>query len=97
MGELLDVGRCRNGSWLPGYSHSTRSLRTSRLLPIALIMLVAATWIDKGLGFAYRRFHAQLCLRHLHPICQTFKECMVALGVYAVGALVLSPALENRP
>ena len=64
-------------------------LRTSRLLPIALIMLVAATWIDKGLGLLIGGFTPNM-FEAFTPYMPTFKECMVALGVYAVGALVLS-------
>lgn len=63
--------------------------RNSRLLPFALIMLVAATWIDKGLGLLVGGFTPNM-FEAITPYMPTFKECMVALGVYAVGALVLS-------
>lgn len=63
--------------------------RNSGLLPFALVMLVAATWIDKGLGLLIGGFTPNM-FEAITPYIPTFKECMVALGVYAVGALVLS-------
>lgn len=63
--------------------------RTSKLLPLALIMLVAASWIDKGLGLLIGGFTPNM-FEAITPYAPTFKEIMVALGVYAVGALVLS-------
>lgn len=63
--------------------------RNSRLLPFALIMLVIASWIDKGLGLLVGGFTPNM-FEAITPYMPTFKECMVALGVYAVGALVLS-------
>lgn len=63
--------------------------RYSRLLPLALVMLVAASWIDKGLGLLIGGFTPNM-FEAITPYMPTFKECMVALGVYAVGALVLS-------
>lgn len=64
-------------------------LRYSRLLPLALIMLVAASWIDKGLGLLIGGFTPDM-FEAITPYMPTLKECMVAMGVYAVGALVLS-------
>lgn len=63
--------------------------RDSRLLPLALVMLVAASWIDKGLGLLIGGFTPNM-YESFTPYMPTFKEAMVALGVYAVGALVLS-------
>lgn len=63
--------------------------RNSRLLPFALIMLVAASWIDKGLGLLIGGFTPNM-FEAFTPYMPTFKEVIVALGVYAVGALVLS-------
>ncbi len=64
-------------------------LRTSRLLPLALLMLVAASWIDKGLGLLIGGFTPNM-FEAFTPYMPTLKEIAVALGVYAVGALVLS-------
>lgn len=63
--------------------------RTSKMLPLALIMLVGASWIDKGLGLLIGGFTPNM-FEAFTPYMPTFKEIMVALGVYAVGALVLS-------
>lgn len=63
--------------------------RESRLLPFALIMLVAASWIDKGLGLLIGGFTPNM-FEAFTPYMPSFKECMVALGVYACGAFVLS-------
>ncbi len=63
--------------------------RTGPLLPLALVMLVAASWIDKGLGLLIGGFTPNM-FEAITPYMPTFKEVMVALGVYAVGAFVLS-------
>ncbi|GFH63201.1 MAG: Hdr-like menaquinol oxidoreductase, integral transmembrane subunit DsrP [Candidatus Desulfovibrio kirbyi] len=59
------------------------------LLPVALVMLVAATWIDKGLGLLIGGFTPNM-FETVTPYMPTGREIAVALGVYAVGALVLS-------
>ena len=66
------------------------SLRTHPvLLPLALVMLVAATWIDKGLGLLIGGFTPNM-YETITPYMPTVREIIVALGVYAIGALVLS-------
>jgi molybdopterin-containing oxidoreductase family membrane subunit len=59
------------------------------LMPIALIMLVLASWIAKGLGLLIGGFTPNM-FESITPYMPTAKEIAVALGVYAVGALVLS-------
>lgn len=59
------------------------------LMPIALIMLVLASWIDKGLGLLVGGFTPNM-FEAVTPYMPTAKEIAVALGVYAIGALVLS-------
>jgi len=59
------------------------------LMPIALVMLVAASWIDKGLGLLVGGFTPNM-YETITPYMPTGKEITVALGVYAVGALVVS-------
>lgn len=59
------------------------------IMPIALIMLVLASWIDKGLGLLVGGFTPNM-FEAITPYMPTAKEIAVALGVYAVGALVLS-------
>ncbi len=58
-------------------------------MPIALIMLVLASWIDKGLGLLVGGFTPNM-FEAVTPYMPTAKEIAVALGVYAIGALVLS-------
>ncbi|MDR0815856.1 MAG: polysulfide reductase NrfD [Desulfovibrio sp.] len=66
------------------------SLRNNHvLLPFALVMLVAATWIDKGLGLLIGGFTPNM-YETITPYMPTFRETAVTLGIYAVGALVLS-------
>ncbi|MDR3357604.1 MAG: polysulfide reductase NrfD [Desulfovibrio sp.] len=59
------------------------------LLPFALVLLVAATWIDKGLGLLVGGFTPNM-YETVTPYMPTAREIIVALGVYAIGALVLS-------
>ena len=63
--------------------------RTGPLLPLALVMLVAASWIDKGLGLLIGGFTPNM-FETVTEYAPTGREIIVALGVYAVGALVLS-------
>lgn len=63
--------------------------RTGRFLPLALIMLVLASWIDKGLGLLIGGFTPNM-YEGITPYMPTGIEITVALGVYAIGALVLS-------
>lgn len=63
--------------------------RTGDLLPAALIMLVIASWIDKGLGLLIGGFTPNM-YEAVTPYVPTLKEVVVAVGVYAVGAFVLS-------
>ena len=60
-----------------------------KLLPIALIMLVIASWIDKGLGLLIGGFTPNP-FKGVTIYTPTCTEIMVALGVYGVGLLVLS-------
>ncbi|MBQ7457480.1 MAG: polysulfide reductase NrfD [Desulfovibrio sp.] len=63
--------------------------RTGKLLPLALIMLVLASWIDKGLGLLIGGFTPNM-YESITPYMPTCTEITVAIGVYAIGALVLS-------
>ena len=66
------------------------SLRDNmKLLPYALGMLVLASWIDKGLGLLIGGFTPNM-YEAVTPYAPTCAEVVVALGVYAIGALVLS-------
>ena len=60
-----------------------------KILPWALVMLVIASWIDKGLGLLIGGFTPNM-FETVTEYAPTGREIIVALGVYAVGALVLS-------
>ena len=59
------------------------------ILPWALGMLIAASWIDKGLGLIIGGFSPNV-FETLTPYAPTGIEILITLGVYAVGLLVLS-------
>ncbi len=59
------------------------------LLPIALIMLVAASWIDKGMGLIVGGFTPNP-FKGVTVYTPTLTEITIALGVYGVGLLILS-------
>lgn len=60
-----------------------------KVLPWALAMLVAASWIDKGLGLIIGGFTPNV-FETITPYTPTALEILVTLGVYAVGLLILS-------
>lgn len=59
------------------------------LLPWALVALVAATWIDKGLGLLIGGFTPNP-FDAVTEYVPTIPELMISLAVYATGALVLT-------
>jgi Ni/Fe-hydrogenase subunit HybB-like protein len=59
------------------------------LLPFTLVMLVIATWIDKGLGLIVGGFTPNPFDR-ITEYAPTFPELMVAMAIYGTGALVLT-------
>lgn len=59
------------------------------LLPWALVMLVAASWIDKGLGLLVGGFTPNP-FDGVTNYMPSLPEIMIALAIYAVGALVIS-------
>ena len=63
--------------------------RTGSYMPLALILLVLGTWIDKGLGLLIGGFTPNM-YEGITLYLPTAREIAVAIGVYAVGALVLS-------
>ena len=60
-----------------------------KLLPWALAMLVAASWIDKGLGLLVGGFTPNP-FEGVTNYMPTLPEIAIALAVYAVGILVIS-------
>lgn len=59
------------------------------ILPWALIMLVAASWIDKGLGLIIGGF-APTPFETYTDYVPTIPEILIGLGVYAIGGLIIS-------
>ncbi len=59
------------------------------ILPWALVMLVAASWIDKGLGLLIGGF-TPTPFETYASYTPTAAELTISLGVYAIGALVVS-------
>lgn len=60
-----------------------------KLLPYTLVILVIATWIDKGLGLLIGGFNPTP-FHTLTTYWPTGKELMVSMMVYAIGALVVT-------
>jgi len=60
-----------------------------KLLPFSLLMLVVSTWIDKGLGMLWGGFTPNP-FGTITLYTPTFAEIMIGIGVYAIGALILS-------
>ena len=63
--------------------------RNQTLLVIALLLLVAATWIDKGLGLIVAGFVPNM----FHGVTEympTGPELMISFGIFATGALIVT-------
>jgi molybdopterin-containing oxidoreductase family membrane subunit len=60
-----------------------------KLLPIALIMLVIASWIDKGLGLLIGGF-TPTPFETISIYTPSIWEIIVGLGIYGIGALIVS-------
>jgi Ni/Fe-hydrogenase subunit HybB-like protein len=59
------------------------------VLAVACVMLFIGAWIDKGLGLISGGFVPNP-LHQVHEYMPTFPEVMITIGVYAVGALLLT-------
>jgi Ni/Fe-hydrogenase subunit HybB-like protein len=66
-----------------------RLRRNERLLVVAALAVVGSLWIDKGLGMVVTGF-VPSPLGHVTEYLPTLRESLIALGVYGVGALVLT-------
>lgn len=60
-----------------------------KILPWALVMLVIASWIDKGLGLLIGGF-SPTPYETYEVYTPTFWEVSIGLGIFAVGALVVT-------
>ncbi len=61
----------------------------AKVLPVALIALVVATWIDKGLGLLIGGF-TPTPFETVTEYAPTVPELLISLAVYGTGALVLT-------
>ena len=68
---------------IPKYRHNMK------ILPWALVALIIATWIDKGLGLLIGGF-SPTPYETYEVYTPSFWEVSVGLGVFAIGALVIS-------
>ncbi len=69
---------------------TTPKLRNNlKLLPYTLVILVIATWIDKGLGLLIGGFNPTP-FHTITPYWPTGKELLVSMMVYALGALIVT-------
>ena len=66
---------------------STRD--NEKVLPFTLIILVAASWIDKGLGLLIGGFTPNT-FDEITVYTPSFVELAISFGIYAIGALVIS-------
>jgi molybdopterin-containing oxidoreductase family membrane subunit len=66
-----------------------RTRNNFKVLPFSLIILVIATWIDKGLALLVGGF-TPTPFETVTVYWPTFPEVMISLAVYASGALVLT-------
>ncbi len=60
-----------------------------KLLPYTLVILVIATWIDKGLGLLIGGFNPTP-FETITPYWPSGKELMVSMMIYAMGALIIT-------
>lgn len=60
-----------------------------KILPWALVMLVIASWIDKSLGLLVGGFVPNM-FETITEYTPTLPEVLIALGIYGIGALILS-------
>lgn len=66
---------------------STR--KNDKILPIALVAIIVANWIDKGMGLVIGGFIPNPFDRVTEYVI-TYTEISVTLGVYAIGSLLLT-------
>ncbi|MCP4746977.1 MAG: polysulfide reductase NrfD [Desulfobacteraceae bacterium] len=66
---------------------STR--KNEATLAVACVMIIAGTWIDKGLGMISGGFVPNP-LHEINEYAPTLPEIGITIGVYAIGALVLT-------
>ncbi len=63
--------------------------KNESVLAVACIFVFAGTWIDKGLGMISGGFVPNP-LHHINEYIPTIPELVITLGIYAIGALILT-------
>jgi [DsrC]-trisulfide reductase subunit P len=63
--------------------------RNESFLAVAAIAVVGSLWIDKGLGMVITGF-VPSALGHVNEYWPTGREALIAIGIYALGGLVLT-------
>jgi Ni/Fe-hydrogenase subunit HybB-like protein len=63
--------------------------RNETFLAVAAIAVVGSLWIDKGLGMVITGF-VPSTLGHLNEYWPTGREAIIALGIYALGGIILT-------
>ena len=63
--------------------------RNETFLAIAAVSVVAALWIDKGLGMVITGF-VPSALGHVNEYWPTGREALIAIGIYSLGGIVLT-------
>ena len=63
--------------------------RNETFLALAAIAVVGSLWIDKGLGMVITGF-VPSALGHVNEYWPTGRETLIALGIYALGGIVLT-------
>lgn len=63
--------------------------KSETVLPVACVCVFIGTWIDKGLGLISGGFVPNP-LHHVNEYIPTLPEVLIALGVWAIGFLVLT-------
>jgi [DsrC]-trisulfide reductase subunit P len=63
--------------------------RNETFLGVAAVAVVGALWIDKGLGMVVTGFVPSV-LGHVNEYWPTGREALIALGIYALGGIVLT-------
>lgn len=100
---FLFTGHDGHGAWINGWMWTAvvcallslallipPSLRQNeQILPWALGILVLACWIDKGLGLMIAGFTPNM-FEGVTPYAPSIVEILIALGVFSIGALILS-------
>ena len=70
-------------------------VKNDKILPLALVTIIVANWIDKGMGLVIGGFIPNPFDRVTEYVI-TNTEIFVTLGVYAIGMLLISWIVINE-